>query len=323
MSTKRIAALAFAGLLGVSGPSHAQDATQSEDIVIGLPAWPSAQVTANVIATVLEERLQVGAELRPRGTLTLLRELASGKADVHPEVWLPIFDGAIDRFDGPDGNVVISDQGVTAGQNMCVTRHTADSVGIAAVSDLTRPDIASRFDTDGDGKGEVWIGAATWSATSIEQIRARSYGYDRTMTLLEMPEDAAMAAVDVAVSLDRPIVFYCYWPHHVFSLHDIVVLDEPAHDPDTWMIVTEAEDADWLEKSRADTAWGTSHFHVGYGRDLAARSPAAAAFLSNIAFTADDITAMSYAIAVEDKPAAQVATEWIAANEERIEGWLQ
>ena len=81
------------------------------------------------------------------------------------------------------------------------------------------------FDTDGDGKGEMWIGALGWSSTSIEKIRAKSYGYEKTMTLLQMPEDMAMAAVDAAVATEQPIVFYCYSPHHMFKLHDIVAID--------------------------------------------------------------------------------------------------
>ena len=52
----------------------------------------------------------------------------------------------------------------------------------------------------------MWIGAPTWSSTSIEKVRAKSYGYAKTMTLLEMPEDVAMAAVDSAVATEQPIV---------------------------------------------------------------------------------------------------------------------
>ena len=38
--------------------------------------------------------------------------------------------------------------------------------------------MAANFDTDGDGMGEIWIGAAGWASTNIEKIRAKSYGYD-------------------------------------------------------------------------------------------------------------------------------------------------
>lgn len=51
------------------------------------------------------------------------------------------------------------------------------------------------------------------------------------MTLLQMPEDMAMAAVDAAAATGQPIAFYCYSPHPMFKLHVIVHLTEPKHDP--------------------------------------------------------------------------------------------
>ena len=60
---------------------------------------------------------------------------------------------------------------------MCVTKWTAETHGIKSLSDLTNPDTAALFDTDGDGKGEIWIGASGWASTNVEKIRAKSYGY--------------------------------------------------------------------------------------------------------------------------------------------------
>ena len=55
-----------------------------------------------------------------------------------------------------------------------------------------------------------------WASTNIEKIRAKSYGYDTTMDLLELDETLAMAEVDAAVAKDENIVFYCYTPNHMF-----------------------------------------------------------------------------------------------------------
>ncbi|WP_428670395.1 glycine betaine ABC transporter substrate-binding protein, partial [Roseibium sp.] len=167
------------------------------------------------------------------------------------------------------------------------------------------------------------VPAPTWSSTEIEKIRAHSYGYDQTMSLLEMPEDVAMAAVDAAASIGRPIVFYCYGPHHVFELHDIVKLEEPPYDPARWTIVKRADDADWLEKSQADTAWDASHFHIAYAASLETELPKVASFLSAITLQPSDVTSMSYAVEVDGKPVEVVAREWIAGNTERIAEWMK
>jgi glycine betaine/proline transport system substrate-binding protein len=293
------------------------------DVVIGVPAWPSAQVTAHIIADTLKDRLGIDAELRERGTLTILGDIEQGTAQVHPEIWLPNLDRIVTRMEKEEGKLKLSENGVEATQNICATRETLDETGIKAVSDLTRPEIAAKFDSDGDGKGEIWIGAPTWSSTEIEKIRAKSYGYDKTMTLLEMPEEVAMAAVDAAASLHKPIVFYCYGPHHLYELHDVVKLEEPPYDPARWTIVKRAQDADWLKKSNADTAWDASHFHVGYATSLETDAPKAAKFLDAISFEPADITGMSYAVEVEHKPAGEVAAAWIAANADRIGEWTK
>jgi glycine betaine/proline transport system substrate-binding protein len=143
------------------------------------------------------------------------------------------------------------------------------------------------------------------------------------MTLLEGPEEIAMAAVDVAVSLDRPIVFYCYSPHHIFGLHSIQILNEPPFDPQTWSIVSPSDDEDWLEKSKAGTAWDVSFFQVGYATKLKEARPEVAEFLSRVAMTPEEATAMSYAVEVDRKAPPDVAADWIARNEDRIKEWLQ
>jgi glycine betaine/proline transport system substrate-binding protein len=293
----------------------------AEPVVIGVPSWPSADVTAHIIA-MTAERMGIETELRERGTMTILADIAQGDVDVHPEVWFPNLADAVERLNA-GGDIIIGEHGVEAAQNMCVTRTTAEATGIRALSELSDPQIAIKFDSDRDGKGEIWIGAPTWSSTEIEYIRARSYGYFRTMTLLEAPEDIAMAAVDVAASFGAPIVFFCYSPHHVFDLHDLVVLEEPVHDPSGWHLVKRADDPYWLQKSRAETAWDAAHFHVGYAAKLTGEVPDFARFLASIAFEPADITAMSYAIQVEHKPPKQVAEEWIAANEDRISAWME
>ena len=303
------------GLLLLAGPALA------DPVVIGVPSWPSANVTAQIIAQAAE-RMGVEAELRERGTMTLLADMAEGGADIHPELWFPNLAGAIERFN-EDGRIVVSEHGVEARQNVCVTKATAEATGIKSLSQLADPQMAINFDSDRDGKGEIWIGAPTWSSTEIEYIRARSYGYFQTMSLVELPEEIAMAAVDVAASFGSPMVFYCYAPHHVFDLHELVVLEEPPYDPARWNLVKRADDPYWLQKSRAETAWDVSHFHVAYTARLDEDEPDFARFLSSIALEQADITAISYAFQVEHKPAAQVAAEWIAQNEDRLKEWMQ
>ena len=162
------------------------------DVVVGVPNWPSAVATANVIKVVLEDNLGLEVELQNGTNAVFFEGMDAGSVHVHPEVWLPNQNNLNQKFVKEKGTVVIAPKGVAGDQAVCVTKGTAERTGITELSELSDPDMAKHFDTDGDGKGEMWIGAAGWASTVIEKIRAKSYGYDETMSLKEMDESLAL-----------------------------------------------------------------------------------------------------------------------------------
>jgi len=293
----------------------------SADLLVAMPNWPSGQAAANIIKYGIKQKLNLDADVREMGSMTAFAGMDSGEVDVYPEVWLPNLDSLVKKYVDGRKSVDLSPKGVPATQGICVTRETADKYGVKDISDLADPNKAAAFDTDGDGKGEMWIGALCWSSTSIEKIRAKSYGYEKTMTLLQMPEDMAMAAVDAAAATGQPIAFYCYSPHHMFKLHDIVQLTEPKHDPAKWHIVMPSDDPDWLTKSEAPVAWDASHFYIGFASSTAKRLPKVAAFLSHIDFTPEEVTEMSYALQVDRQDPAKFAQAWIEKHQDRLNAW--
>ncbi|MCO5082762.1 MAG: amino acid-binding protein [Rhizobiaceae bacterium] len=292
------------------------------DLVIAMPNWFSGQASANILKVSLEKEFGVTADAVEMGTLIAFAGLDSGTVDIHPEVWLPNLDNLVKRYVTEAGTVALSSIGVPAWQGICETRAAADK-GIRDISDLNDPAKTAIFDTDGDGKGEIWIGAQTWSSTSIERVRANSYGYARTMTLLEMPEDVGMAAVDAAEATGTPLIFGCYAPHAVFKLHDIVRLTEPPYDPAKWNIVLPSEDPAWLSKSSAAVGWDTARYHIAYATSLRSKYPQVAQFLERVDFTPEEATEMSYALQVEHQDPYAFARQWVAANEARVRGWAR
>lgn len=314
----RRAALRFA----VAGAAAlcAIGAAWSADLVVGLTAWPSAQVTGHIIGELATEKFGDKPVYLERGSIGLLTAIANGEADVYPELWSPNLDAAVTRV---GASLTVSPKFVAGHQGICATSAAVAQTGIKSVSDLAKPEIAAAFDTDDDGKGELWIGDGSWFSSNVERVRAKSVGYDKTMQLLEGAEEVAMAAVDAGSALDRPVVFYCYSPHHVFVLHDIVVLEEPAYDAARWSIVAPAEDKDWLEHSRAETAWKESTLSIGYATRLTTERPELAEMLARIQFEPDDIAAMSYAVEVDRKSPDVAARDWLAGNRARVDGWLK
>lgn len=296
---------------------------QAADVVIGVPNWPSVRVTAHVIKTVMEDNLGLEVELQNGTNPIVFEAMDSGAMHVHPEVWLPNQTNLNNKFVKEKKSVAMNPNGVPAFQGMCVTEGTAKSTGIKALSDLTDPDMAKKFDTDGDGKGEIWIGAAGWASTNVEKIRAKSYGYAETMNLKEMDETLALAEVDNAVAQDKPIVFFCYTPHHMFALHKLVVLEEPAYDAAKWNVIQPTDDPAWLEKSEAGVAWDLAYLHIHYAAALEKANPAAASLLSKVKLDTDTVSAMTFALVVEKQDPAEFAKKWVAENSALVDTWLQ
>lgn len=316
---KLCATLAMAGILPVTGLSSALAA----DVVVGVPNWPSAAATASIIKVVLEDNLGLEVELQNGTNPVIFEAMDTGSMHVHPEVWLPNQANLHDKFVKSKGTVRINPNGVPSFQGMCVTKATADRTGITDISDLADPDMAKNFDSNDDGRGEVWIGASGWASTNIEKIRAKSYGYDETMELLEMDESLAMAGVDTAVAKDTNHVFFCYTPNHMFALHDLVILNEPEYDAAKWTVIQPTDDPQWLEKSSAPVAWDLAYLHVHYAASLEDSHPEAADLLGKVKMSTDLVSKMTFALVVEKMSPGDHAQQWVKDNADLVESWMK
>lgn len=309
---------ALAGLL-VFAPARPLLAA---DVVIGVPNWPSVQATANVLKVAIEQNLGLEVELQNATNPIVFEAMDSGAMHAHPEVWMPNQQNLHDTFVKNKGSVVMNRNGVAAFQGMCTPQKFADEHGVKSIDDLSNPDIAALYDSDGDGRGEIWIGAPGWASTNIEKIRAKSYGYDQTFELTESDETLAYAALDNAIKSGKPWVGFCYTPHYVFVLHDMQILEEPAYDAAQWKVIQPTDDPAWLEKSSAGVAWDTAYLHLHYAKSIEQDQPEVAKLFRNMKLDTDIVSEMTYALVIDGKEAEAYAREWVAENEDLVLGWL-
>lgn len=318
MQSNRILSISVCAAFALNGTG-----AFAADVVIGVPNWPSVQATAHVLKVAIEDRLSLEVELQDGSNKSIFDGMNAGSVHVHPEAWLPNLDHLKRQYVDSAKTIIMSPIGATGDQAMCVTQSTAARTGISELKELSNPEMAKNFDTDGDGKGEVWIGAEGWGSTPIEHVRARSYGYDKTMSLEVMEEQIALDAVAAAIEGDQNKVFFCYTPHHMFTLHDLVVLKEPAHDAKKWRIVPPSPTPGWLEKSMAGVAWDTATLHMSYAASLASDKPEVAAMLSKVALDTDTLSGMTHALIVEGQDPAEFAAKWVEENSASVDSWFQ
>ncbi len=313
---KALMAAGFA--MAISGPVAAQAA----DVVIGVPNWPSVAATANVLKVVIEQNLGLEVELQNGTNPIVFEAMDKGSMHAHPEVWMPNQQNLHDTYVKDKGTVAANPNGVEAFQGMCVPKAFADEHNITSIDDLSNPEVAALFDTNGDGKGELWIGAPGWASTNVEKVRAKSYGYDQTFELTESDETLAYANLDNAVKGNKPWVGFCYTPHYVFVLHDLQILEEPPYDAAKWNVIQPTDDPAWLEKSEAGMAWDTAYLHLHYAKAIEDSHPEVATLFKNMKLDTDTVSAMTYALVIDKKDPAEYANEWVSENEDVVLGWL-
>lgn len=316
LTTRNTIAAAVTGLLGAATPVFAAD------IVVSIQNWPSAAATSHIIKVAIEENLGLEVELQNGTNPVIFEAMDKGSMDVMAEVWLPNQQNLYDAYVGGKGTVELNRNAMPASQGLCVPSYVVTEMGVTSVEDLSHPDNAALFDSDGDGKGNMWVGNPGDASGNVEKIKAKSYGYDQTMTTDVYDETIAYANLDRAINAHKAWVGFCYKPHYIFSLHDMTVLKEPDHDPATWTVIQPTDDPDWLAKSSVTSAWPTAKVHVGFRKALEEEHPDVANLLRNIQFSADEVSAMTYAVVVDKKEVEEFAKEWVAEHEDQVIGWF-
>ncbi len=316
--TTRVAAAALF-VAGFSAGAFAQD-----KVTIGVPNWPSVKATANIVKVIAEDNFGTEVELVPTTNAVAFKAMDRGKGDidVHPEVWMPNQANLATEYVDQNKTVVMSEKPFLAVQGICVTRDAHDEHGVKSVQDLVNPDVSKLFDSNGDGEGELWIGAPGWASTNIEKVKARDYGYGEFFELTTIEETLVLAQLDDAISKGRPFVFFCYGPHHMFQLYDLVQLEEPEYDESKWVMVQPTDDPDWFDKSSVSVAWPPTKVHISYSKTLDERAPEVAKLLSNMQMNSELVSGWTYALVVDQADAEEFAKQWVADNPDIVNEWL-
>ncbi|MFT7532736.1 MAG: glycine betaine/proline transport system substrate-binding protein [Gammaproteobacteria bacterium] len=316
---RKLITLVCAGAFALSNAALA-----AESVKIGAPAWTGAQAIANLIKVIVVDKIGGTAELVPGTNAVIFQAMDQGKGDidVHPDVWLPNQSNFTKEYVDGKGTVVLSSNPYKGKQNFCVPRAFSEKHGVTSIFDLARPEIAALMDGDGDGKGEIWIGAPGWASANVNEVKVRDYGLMDFMEPIRAEQSVMVAEVGDRITKERGYAFYCYAPHAIWFMHDVVTLEEPAFDAAKYNMVQPKEDPDWFQKSSVMTEDALKSVQVAYSKTLEGRSPIIASFLANMSLDTETVSHFAFEIAGNSRDPAEVAKEWVAANSDRVDGWL-
>jgi glycine betaine/proline transport system substrate-binding protein len=296
----------------------------AEEVKIGVPSWTGAQAIAHLLGAVVEMRIGGTAEMVPGNNATIFQAMDQGKGDidVHPDVWLPNQESFTKKYVDGAGSVTLSSNPYEGNQGFCVSQDFAKANSITDIADLGRPDVAALMDSDGNGKGEMWIGAPGWASANVNEVKTRDYGLLDFVEPIRAEESVKTARIKDSIAKGEGYAFYCYKPHAVWFMFDVEMLTEPTYDPANYTMVQPSDDADWYEKSNVATKDALKKVQIAWSNSLAGRSPAIAEFFERFSLTADDVSNFAFEISGNGRDPAEVAREWVEANPERVDAWL-
>ena len=296
----------------------------AEEVKIGLPSWTGAQAIGHVLGEIVTSRIGGQVEYVPGNNATIFQAMDQGKGDidVHPDVWLPNQQSFTDKYVKDAGTVTLSQNAYEGNQGFCVSKDFASANSITDIADLGRPDVAALMDSDGDGKGEMWIGAPGWASANVNEVKVRDYGLLDFIEPIRAEEAVKTARIKDSIAKGEGYAFYCYKPHAVWFMFDVEMLTEPTFDEAKYTMIQPSDDADWYEKSSVATKDALKDVQIAWSNSLEERSPAIAEFFANFSLTADDVSGLAFEISANGKEPADAAKEWIAANSDRVDAML-
>ena len=296
----------------------------AEKVAIGVPTWTGAQAIAHVLGEIVTSRIGGEVEYVPGNNATIFQAMDQGKGDidVHPDVWLPNQESFTKEYVDGKGTVTLSSNPYQGNQGFCVTKDFGEANNITDIADLGRPDVAALMDSDGNGLGEMWIGAPGWASANVNEVKTRDYGLLDFVEPIRAEEAVKTARIKDSIAKGEGYAFYCYEPHAVWFMFDVMMLTEPAYDPEKYVMVQPSDDADWYEKSMVASKDALKDVQIAWSNSLVDRSPAIAEFFQNFKLDASDVSQLAYEISANGRDPAEVAAEWVEANSDRVDAML-
>lgn len=181
---------------------------------------------------------------------------------------------------------------------------------LSRLSELSDPDVAQAFDSDGDGKGEIWVGERGWASTTrLHDLIDREFP---NLEAEEYSETIFKARLEDFGRDGKPLLFYGYrpdWIHEMARTHSI-------HD----LPATQAEDRCWSD-STLPCRQGTVSVHIAHNSSVSTSHPDVSRFLQDAQFSQRTVNDFILQVDKNGREPRDVAAAWLANNDKTVNNW--
>ncbi|WP_417705333.1 choline ABC transporter substrate-binding protein [Pseudomonas sp.] len=291
---KGLTALAACCTLSLFSTSLLADDASCKNVRIGAVGWTDV-VATTAVASELLQSLGYETKQTQASQQIIFAGIQKGQIDAFLGYWKPIMDDNIKPFLDAGAVKVAAEPSLDdAVAVLAVPSYTADK-GLKTLADI------AKFKDELDGK-IYGIEAGSGANTAIQKmIDSNQFGLGG-FKLVESSEAGMLAAVGRAARNEKPVVFFGWRPHPMNLSMQITYL-------------TGTEDVFGPNDGAATVSTVTAP-------DYAERCPNANRLLTSLRFTSAQEAELMQPI-MDRKQPAQVARDWIKANPQVVEAWLE
>ena len=300
----------------------------------GRATWNTGYFQEVLVRTGLTELGYEVADVKELTNPLFYQTLALGDLDYWTNGWFPIhYAQQPKNFDqrAEEIGYVVKAGGL---QGYLVSKKDAEKFNIKSLDDFKRPEVKEAFDANGDGKADLTACPAGWGCEKTISHHMDVYDLDDHINPIKAGYSASMADALGRYQSGQPIFFYAWAPNWtIFKLKpgkDVVWINVPEIKP------TEGQkaQADRLTVSGIEGAV-TDPVKLGFivadirivaNKQFLEKNPAAKKFFQVFTLPLGDINAQNTRMENGEKSAEDIqrhVNEWIAANQEKWNGWLE
>jgi len=309
-----VSLLIIAGIVFTLGNSWAA----RKNVIIAEQSWAGSAAICQVMKYVLETKLDIPAKITQLNGAATWVGMDKGDVDVFSDIWDTAEAAGIEKYtkEKKSSEIVLSYS--DAPQGWYIPRYVAEEHGIKTIEDLRGKE--QLFDIDGNGKGDLWGGPTSWKVNEITSVKIRDYGLD--FQNLGVEQWAWLATLKGAILNKKAVIFYYWEPEWLFTVYDLVKIEEPAYDPAKFKFVQKKP-----EESKITCEMEPSDVFVGISKKMEKRNPKAYKFFKNWSIPIGEVNNLIAMLAdLPENPemsGEDAAKKWVGDNPDIVNGWLK
>ena len=319
-------ALAFGAALNVSVAAANEQPGAGVTVQPAVATWTSAVPVSWVFVELLGE---LGYDVEdPIALSNPVAYLAISEGDAHywPNGWFPLHNAQLpDNFQ--EVATLFDAHCPACGiQGYLVDKASVDEYGITGIEDFKRDEVRAAFDATGDGKADLFGCPPGWGCHEAINAMLDTFELHDYLNHVDAGYAANFAEALSRIDAGEPALYYTWGPSAwLLSLvpgEDVMWINAPG------ILEDEAERAEGVEGAVSDPiemGYVAADIQVAANDDFLEANPAAAELFRQVSIPLTWISGVDQRMSEEGLSDAMVqplAREWIEANRETVDRWL-